>query len=288
MRASRNWRRFVVAVASILACQSLQNFRTEAYAADTPLISSMAQAGAAKIALAAAPPWAFILPSGEAQGYLVDVTGELMKALGVGKLQPVATTWDAMIPGLQAKQFDLIPAGLNITAARCQVVAFSAPISVHQDGLYLTPGNPKSLTGYDSVAKSPDVKLTVLAGSSQEAYAQRRGVKADQRIRVPDIQAGIAAVKGDRAAAFAVGQFSVTNPAQRGVELVVDKVAPLQGIGIAFRKEDAPSRDAINAQLMLLKSNGRLRELYEKKYGFPNWDQLERTSTATDVEPGCS
>jgi polar amino acid transport system substrate-binding protein len=159
---------------------------------------------------------------------------------------------------------------------------------VHQDGLYLTPGNPKSLTGYDSVAKSPDVKLAVLAGSSQEAYAQRRGVKADQLIRVPDIQAGIAAVKGDRAAAFAVGQFSVTNPAQRGVELVVDKVAPLQGIGIAFRKEDAPSRDAINAQLMLLKSNGRLRELYEKKYGFPNWDQLERTSTATDVEPGCS
>jgi len=288
MRASRNWRRLVVAVASTFVCLSSQSFQMEAYAADTPLISSMAQAGSAKIALAAAPPWAFILPSGEAQGYMVDVTGELMKALGVAKLQPVATTWDAMIPGLQAKQFDFIPAGLNITAARCQVVAFSAPISVHQDGLYLAPGNPKGLTGYDSVAKSADVKLAVLAGSSQEAYALRRGVKADQLIRVPDIQAGIAAVKGDRAAAFALGQFSVSNPAQRGVELVVDKDAPLQGIGIAFRKEDAPSRDAINAQLMLLKSSGRLQELYEKKYGFPNWDRLKPANSATDVEPGCT
>jgi polar amino acid transport system substrate-binding protein len=180
-----------------------------------------------------------------------------------------------------------VPAGLNITAARCQVVAFSAPISVHQDGLYLMPGNPKGLTGYEAVAKMPDIKLAVLSGSSQEAYALKRGVKADQLVRVPDIQAGIAAVRGDRAQAFALGQFSVPNPAQRGVELVVDKDAPLQGIAIAFRKEDAPSRDAINAQVKTLKANGKLRELYEKKYGFPNWDLLNKTNTAADVEPGC-
>jgi len=259
-----------------------------AQGADPALIAAMEKAGAAKIALAAAPPWATILPSGEAQGYLVDVTAELVKPFGVPKLQPIATTWDAMIPGLQAKQFDMVPAGLNITAARCQVVAFSAPISVHQDGLYLMPGNPKSLTGYDAVAKMPDIKLAVLAGSSQEAYALKRGVKAEQLVRVPDVQAGVAAVRGDRAQAFALGQFSLANPAQRGVELVVDKDAPLQGIGIAFRKEDAPSRDALNAQLKTLKASGKLRELYEKKYGFPNWAQLDKTTSAADVEPGCN
>jgi polar amino acid transport system substrate-binding protein len=259
---------------------------SRAQAAD-PLLVSMRQASEAKAAIASAAPWASVAPSGEAQGYLIDVANLALKGMGGPKIAAVSTTWDAMIPGLQARRFDLVPAGLLITEARCKVVAFSAPITAQQDALYVPPGNPKHLTGYGQVAKTPDIKLAVLTGSSQEAYAVKQGVKAEQLVRVPDIQAGVATVTGGRADAFAVGQFSVPNPQQKGVDIVVDKQAPVSSIAIAFRKEDANFRDAFNKQLETLRANGAMKELYAGKYQMPNWDTLAKITKTNDVAPGC-
>lgn len=252
-----------------------------------PLLLSMREAGEAKAAIAAAPPWAFTSPNGEPQGYLIDVTSLALKGLGAPKISVSLTTWDAMIPGLQARRFDLVPAGLLITADRCKVVAFSAPITAQQDALHVLPGNPKHLTGYTQVAQSPDVKLAVLTGSAQEAFALKQGISSVQLVRVPDIQAGIATVLGGRANAFAVGQFTVPNPQQKGVEVVVDRQAPITGMAVAFRKEDAHFRDAFNEQIGLLRSSGAMKDLYVGKYGFPNWDMLAKVTKAGDVVPGC-
>jgi polar amino acid transport system substrate-binding protein len=257
--------------------------------AQTPaLVQSMKDAGSAKVAIAAAPPYAYLAPSGEAQGYLIEVSMEILKSLGVPKVQALMTTWDAMIPGLQAKQYDFLPGGMNITAARCQVVAFTVPVTAQQDALYVKPGNAKQLDGYASVAKSAGVQVAVLAGSSQESFALKRQIPHSQLVRVPDIQAGIAAVTGGRVDAFIVGQFSVTEPAKKGVEVVVDKTSPPVGIALAFRKEDAPTRDAFDASINAMKADGTLKKLYADKYGFTNWDLLAKTNKASDVAPECN
>ncbi|MCK6450094.1 MAG: ectoine/hydroxyectoine ABC transporter substrate-binding protein EhuB [Alphaproteobacteria bacterium] len=255
-------------------------------AAADDLLASLGKAGAARIAIAALPPYAFLAPSGQPEGYTIDISRRVMQALGVGKLVPTVTTWDAMIPGLQARQFDFVPAGLNISAPRCQVVLFTAPITAQQDALYMKPGNAKGLTGYASVARAPGVRLAVLAGSSQEAFALKQGIAKTQLVAVPDTQAGIAAVTGGRADAFAVGQYSVPDPAQKGVELVVDRESPLLGVGIAFRNDSREARDAFDRQLDVLRANGTMKELYQK-HGFTNWDVLARLSKASDVAPGC-
>jgi polar amino acid transport system substrate-binding protein len=258
--------------------------------AQTPpaLAQSMKQAGTAKVAIAATPPYAYLAASGEAQGYLIEVSNEILKSLGVPKLQALVTTWDAMIPGLQAKQYDFLPGGLNITPARCQVVAFTVPVTAQQDALYVKPGNPKKLEGYASIAKVPGVQVAVLAGSSQENFALKRQIPQGQLVRVPDIQAGIAAVTGGRADAFIVGQFSVTEPGKKGVEVVVDKSSPPVGIALAFRKEDAPTRDAFDARINAMKADGTLKKLYADKYGFNNWELLAKTNKASDIAPECN
>jgi polar amino acid transport system substrate-binding protein len=207
--------------------------------------------------------------------------------MGAPKISAVLTTWDAMIPGLQARRFDFVPAGLLVTEARCKVVAFSAPITAQQDALYVPPGNPKHLSGYALVAQSPDIKLAVLTGSAQEAYAVKQGLKSEQMVRVPDIQAGIATVVGGRANAFAVGQFSVPSPQQKGVEVVVDLQAPVSSIAVAFRKEDVRFRDEFNKQIEALRSNGAMKDLYAGKYGFPNWDVLAKITNTSDLALGC-
>jgi polar amino acid transport system substrate-binding protein len=254
---------------------------------DDALLASIREAGASKAAIASAAPWASISPSGEAQGYLVDVTNLALTGMGAPKISAVLTTWDAMIPGLQAHRFDFVPAGLLVTEARCKVVAFSAPITAQQDGLYVPPGNPKHLTGYAQVAQSPGIKLAVLSGSAQEAYAVKQAVKSEQLVRVPDIQAGVATVVGGRSDAFAVGQFSVPNPQQKGVELVVDQQAPVSSIAVAFRKDDKRFRDEFNRQIEALRSNGAMKDLYAGKYGFPNWDVLAGITSTNDLAPGC-
>ena len=258
--------------------------------AQTPstLGQAMKQAGTAKVAIAATPPYAYLSPSGEPQGYLIEVSNEVLKSLGVPKLTALMTTWDAMIPGLQAKQYDFLPGGMNITAARCQVVAFTVPVTAQQDALYVKPGNPKKLEGYASVAQTPGTQVAVLAGSSQENFALKRQIPQGQLVRVPDIQAGIAAVTGGRADAFIVGQFSVTEPGKKGVEVIVDKTSPPVGIALAFRKEDAATRDAFDAAINALKADGTMKKLYADKYGFNNWELLARTDKASDIAAECN
>jgi polar amino acid transport system substrate-binding protein len=275
------------ALAGVALLSSAAQLPCSAQGASNNLLSAMERAGEAKVAIAALPPYAYLQPNGTPEGYMIDVSTEVMKAYGIPKVAAAVTTWDAMIPGLQAHQFDFIPAGLNITSARCQVVQFSAPVTVQQEALYVMPGNPKHLSGYSAVANSAEVKVAVLAGSAQEAFARKQGVKDGQLVTVPDVQAGIAAVAGGRADAFGVGQFSIPNPAQKGVEVVVDKASPLSGIGIAFRKEDREARQAFDKKLDELRANGTLKRLYADKYGFPNWDVLEKATKASDIAPGC-
>ena len=251
------------------------------------LVDAMKQAGAATVAIAATPPYAYLSPSNEARGYLIEVSDEVLKALGVPKLTAVITTWDAMIPGLQAKQYDFLPGGMNITAARCQVVAFTVPVTAQQDALYVKPGNPKKLQGYTSVAQMPGAQVAVLAGSSQENFALKSQIPSGQLVRVPDIQAGIAAVTGGRADAFIVGQFSVPEPGSKGVEVVVDTASPAVGIAFAFRKEDAATRDAFNERIIAMKADGALKKLYADKYGFNNWELLAKTNKVSDIAAGC-
>jgi polar amino acid transport system substrate-binding protein len=258
-----------------------------AHAQDDPVLAEIKRNGAARIAIATAPPYAFPSPSGEPQGYLVEVVRAVMQRLGVPKLTATVTTWDAMIPGLQAKQFDFVPAGLNITSPRCQVVVFSSPITAQQDALWVPPGNPRKLAGYASVAQSPETMLAVLTGSSQEAFALKSGVKPSQLVKVPDMQAGVATVVAGRAHAFVASQFSVPNAAQRGVEGVVDTGSPIVGIGVAFRKDSVALRNAFNQQLEAMRASGELRELYATKYKFSTWDTLAKVTKASDLAEGC-
>lgn len=254
---------------------------------EAPLFASMRKAGEATAAIGSAPPFASASPNGYPQGYLIEVTKLALEGMGVTKLSAVLTGWDAMIPGLRAHRFDLVAAGAVMTAARCEILSFSAPLAAQQDALYVLPGNPKRITGYAQIAESSDMKLAVLTGSFQEAYAMKHGIRSDLIVRVPDIQAGIATVLGGRTQAFAVGQFSVLNPHKRGVEAIVEKASPVSSIGIVFRKEDADFRDSFNNQLETLRTSGALKELYAVKYGFPNWDTLSNLTKASDAEVGC-
>ncbi|WP_439360400.1 transporter substrate-binding domain-containing protein [Bradyrhizobium sp. DASA03007] len=266
------------------------SFPTSAQPEDR-LLASLRKDGKITVALTSVPPFMIMSPSGEATGASVDLQNMVLKNMGLPALTPVLTDWAAMIPGLQVKQFDYIGAGWNITEALCKTVVFSAPYYATQAALFVLAGNPKHLTGAGDVARRSEIKLAVVGkGSPYEQYALKQGVKPEQIIYVPDIQAGVATVTGGRADAYIVGQFSIPNPEQKGLEAVVDERSPVYASAFTFRKENAGFRDAFNERLIPLIRNGTMDKLYEK-YGLPNWNTqarlLANLNKASDVVPSC-
>ncbi|MCA6112206.1 transporter substrate-binding domain-containing protein [Bradyrhizobium cenepequi] len=254
-------------------------------------LASIRKAGQVKVALASVPPYIVMSPGGEARGSSVDLQNIVLKELGLPALTPMLTGWDAMVPGLQARQFDYIGAGLPITEQGCKVLLFSAPYYAAQLGLFVPPGNPKHLTSVADVAHRPDIKISMLSGlGNNRAYALKVGVKADQVMIVPDHQAGAATVSGGRVDAFVGSQFAILNPEEKGLELVVDKQSPVNASAAAFRKEDVAVRDAFNKKLNVLIRQGLIQDLY-KKHGIPNGDieaqLLANLTKASDVVPSC-
>src|SRR5262249_6076635 len=103
------------------------------------LLKEIHDKGELRVGLALAEPHQFKDPaSGEWEGIAVDMMKDWAKVLGV-KFVPVDTSWDTMIPGLQASKYDIASA-LNRRPARALVVTFSIPyindlgvFAVHKD-----------------------------------------------------------------------------------------------------------------------------------------------------------
>lgn len=255
--------------------------------ADDALSSSIKQARQTNVSIASAPPFLGISPNGEPVGYAVEVVNLALKGMGLPTLTPVKTDWSAMIPGLQAHQYDFVAPGLAVTEERCDVVIFSAPVWSQQFGIIVPTGNPNQIVDIRAFAGKPTSKLAVVSGSAQEFYAVEKGVKEDQLVRATDVQAGVAAVKGGRANGFLVGQFSVHEPEKKGLAVVVDKESPVYAYSAAFRKEDVTFRDKFNAQLDTMRKNGTMEQLYSVKFSIPNWNEFIKKTRASDFYSNC-
>jgi octopine/nopaline transport system substrate-binding protein len=86
-------------------------------------------------------PWNFTLPGGKLDGFEIDLANDLARRMGV-KMEIVAQDWDGIIPGLNARKYDAIIAGMSITPKRKEVIAFSRPYAVNTDGLVVMADGP--------------------------------------------------------------------------------------------------------------------------------------------------
>ncbi|UFW51275.1 MULTISPECIES: transporter substrate-binding domain-containing protein [Bradyrhizobium] len=268
---------------------TLTGYSFPAFSETEDPLASIRKAGEVKVAVASMPPYMTMSSSGEPTGILIDLQNMVLKRLGLPGVTPVITQWDSMIPGLQAQQFNYVSV-LAITEQRCKAVIFAAPYFAAQLGLYVPPGNPKHLTGATDVASRPDIKVAIITSAAWQPYALKQGIKSEQFVRVPDVQAGVATVVGGRADAYLEAQFVIPNPEQKGVEFVLDEQSPAHGSGAVFRKEDVRLRDAFNEQLRLLIQNGAIQELYNK-YGLAGGEVeaklLAKMTKASDAVPSC-
>ena len=204
-----------VAATALTACSSTDT------AAETTL-DDLREAGTVTVAYANEAPYSFD-KDGELTGGTIALHREVFKRLGIDEVKGVKTDWGGLIPGLNAKRYDLVSAGMSITPERCEQAAFSTPEINYTTALMVQPGNPKNLSNMDTI-KSSGAKMAAMTGAIEADYAKQLDI-ADPML-VKDQQSGIDAVNSGRADVFALTAVSLNYAKENTPGLNVEVTQP--------------------------------------------------------------
>ncbi|WP_085593270.1 ectoine/hydroxyectoine ABC transporter substrate-binding protein EhuB [Pseudomonas sp. B14(2017)] len=236
-----------------------------------------------RIGYANETPFAFTETDGRVTGESPEIAKIIFEKMGIKQVDGVLTEWGSLIPGLRAGRFDVIAAGMYITPARCKQVIFTDPQYALPDTLLVAQGNPKNLHSYADIARNPDVKLAIMAGTVNLAYARDSGITDAQILQVPDTTAQLQAVRAGRADAAVGTQLTMKGLAKKGgdkVEAISDFTDDPAHTGygaLAFRPEDKALRDAVNAEMKKwLGSEEHLKTV--APFGFDRSNMTDKTA----------
>ena len=257
-------------------------------------LAKAVDAGRIRVGYANESPFAYMdSASGKLTGEAPEVLRHVMDDLGVKEVEGVLTEFGSLIPGLQARRFDMIAAGMYVTPERCQQVIFSNPTYGIGSAFVVREGNPKSLASFEDVAKS-DARLGVVVGAIEADYAAKTGIPSERIVVFPDAASALAGVQGGRVDAYAATALTVNDLLGKnanGVERAEPFTDPVidgkdvRGYGaFAFRSEDTALRDAVNEKLAAyLGTDGHAEAV--KAFGFTE-GELPGDTTAAQLCEG--
>lgn len=114
------------------------------------------------------PPFEYRSPSGELKGFDIDIGNEVCKRMA-RECVWVDQSFDSLIPGLQARKFDLANSTMTATEARKKVIDFSVPMYIVPVKLMVRKGS-----GLQPSAQSLKGKrVGVQQGTTMETYARK-------------------------------------------------------------------------------------------------------------------
>ena len=207
-------------------------------------------------------PYSYFDKNGKLTGATIALDRAVYKKLGVKTVEGKKVDWNALIPGLNAKQFDEVSAGMSVLPDRCKQAAFSYPEITYETALLVPKGNPKNLHTMQDIKKT-GANLVTENGAIEAGYAKDLGIQT-QTVGSP--QAGLQAVESGQADVFALTAISLrtlVKAQNAGDKVEVTKAftavvnGKLQiGAGAAvFRKSDTALLNAYNKQLKKIINN---------------------------------
>lgn len=240
--------------------------------------------GMVRLGIAGEAPYGYVDEDGKFTGEAVELAKVIFKRLGVDSVQPVATEFGSLIPGLKTQQFDVVSAGMYINKERCSQVIFSDPEYQMLDSFIVRKGNPKKLRNYQDAIKAK-AKMGTGPAYAEIAYAVAAGYKESEISIYQDPVAGMNAVEAGRIDFFAgtalttrgVVRKSRKAEATEAFAPVVDGEKQIDGGGFTFRPADTELRDAFNVEIHRMKKSGELFRIL-KRFGFTKAEMTTLTA----------
>lgn len=258
----------------LAACGNNNNAGGDGNGDNQDRLEQLQEEGKVVVGFADEKPYAYE-EDGELKGVAVDVATEIFKELGIDEVEGHLQDFDQLIPGLNAKKYDVVTASMAITPDRCENVAFGEPEVQYGEGLIVQKGNPSDLHSYKDIAENGDVTVSIMSGATEHGFVQEEGVDPSQIQDAPDIAATLAAVESGRADATTGTEMTIKMAFESAdsdnLEWVEDFEQPdIVGVpsygSAAFRQDDDQLREAYNEKLAELKETDKYEELLEANF----------------------
>ncbi len=225
------------------------------------------------------PPFEYRNPSGQLEGFDIDIGNEICKRLARTCVW-IDQSFDSLIPGLQARKFDLANSTMTATDARRKVIDFSTPMYIVPVKLMVRKGSGLQPTADSLKGK----RVGVQQGTTMETYARQEWASQGvQIVSYPSYtNAFVDLSTGRLDATFQEAQSAVegflNKPEGADFELAAMTLdAPIlnQPIAIGIRKGNDDLRAEVDEALKSMLADGTLQD-YAGKYfadgniAFPN------------------
>lgn len=260
------WAVLALSLGLMAACSDSENSGANPSASSNPpsaqsTLEAAKAAGKIRIGYANEAPYAYMDSSlNRITGEAAETARVVLKRMGINEVEGVLTEFGSLIPGLQAKRFDIIAAGMYVTPERCEQAAFSNPTYGVGEAILVPKGNPKKLHSYEDFVKQDELKLGVVVGAIQSEYARKVDIPLDRVVVFPDVVSALSGVQAGRADAYAATAMTVSDLMSKTGTGDLEKAEPftdpvidgksVRGYGaFAFRKDDQAFVDAFNLEL---------------------------------------
>lgn len=245
-----------------------------------------------RIGYAVEAPYAFLAPNGEVTGESPEIARRIAAELGIPRLEWVQTTFDSLLPDLATNRFDVVAAGMFITAERAKRVTFSRPSFHATHALLVRRQNPRDLHSYEDAVRGDDVRIAVIAGAVEERLLLRLGLPRHRLIAVPDALTGKSAVVGGVADGLALSSPAIRWMAALDSSAVTEIATPFRqtreaqamrlGYGaFAFRPHDEKLVAAWNNAMSRFIGSAEHLDIVAH-FGFTR-DEIDRLPSVEDI-----
>ncbi|WP_459934158.1 transporter substrate-binding domain-containing protein [Fundidesulfovibrio butyratiphilus] len=248
------------------------------YATQDQSLARVRSTRSLRIGYAVEAPYAFLTADGEVTGQSPELARQVCAALGVERIEWRLAEFGSLLDELENSRVDVIAAGMFITPARAERVAFSEPFFHVRQGLLVAAGNPLRLHDYTKAVSLTGARIAALTGSFEIQLLERLGLPQSRLLHVPDAQTGRAAVESGLADALALSSVTIAWMATRDQLGKTEMADPFEqpnsdltgaaGYGaFVFRKKDKALLKAWNAaQSPLVRAPEYLALI--KRFGF--------------------
>jgi polar amino acid transport system substrate-binding protein len=219
------------------------------------------------------------MQDGKLVGFDIEMLEALARKMGLG-VEIMNMEFKGLIPALQSKRIDLINSAMYIRPEREEQVDFVPYLTVGNE-IVVQLKNPRGIKGREDMC---GVKMAVTLGGFQEKLAReddetckKAGKPGVDVMTFPTAQDAALALKNGRADAIynsTPGAYKQVQELPNDFAIAGKTFGPYATIGIAVRKGDAGTREAIGKAVAAIRADGAIDTLL-KKYGLPASAKLD-------------
>jgi octopine/nopaline transport system substrate-binding protein len=222
-----------------------------------------------------APPYSMADASGNVTGFDADVARAICAKLDM-TCKFVVQAFDTLIPGLNAKRFDIIISGLGITEERKKKIGYSIPYASAPQYFIVTKGSPLAkISSLPPLVSALNGKtIGVVTGTTYSRFIAKNIPDATVKSydSLTQLESDLSARRFD--AAFDDGSSwsdYLKKPEGANFEMVPVKVVATadpttlgQGMGVGIRKDDQDLKKKIDVALCEIIKGGQMKSMSEK------------------------